>query len=293
MTKLDKLFILVMEELENKGFYYTLPIHHVLKIDVNDATIYIRFSNSADCIIVNDELQEFNEAVLYDIKNERNRLITTGAIMNTFNRINNVLAERYLERAREELRRTRETSDIENTENVSRETSDSENTENVSCETSGTENVSRETSYTADTGNYTQESAITPIITPRFTDEEINNELSRVEMQMKYLLYKELKHYSFNYRQYKRYHIAQVVLVFTIDDNMYTIDFVTKRNSLDGVVSLRDSYTDEILSEKEYLCFNIANYHKSICSIFYHLVRKVKRTHKRPYTDYTEHTELL
>lgn len=273
MTKLDKLMILVMEELENNGFYYKRPNKLTLKLDLHGTSIYIRYSNAIDCFIVNDENQEFNDAVLCscNYKNERSRLIATGAIINTFNRINNILAERYLESAHAEIQSHSETP---GTENVSRETPD---TENVSRETSETGNVSRETSHTADTGNYTLESSITPIITPKFTDEEINNELSKVEMRLEDLLYKELKTYTFKYKQYNRYHSAQIVVAFMLDDKMFSINFVTKPNSLDGNVTVTDVFTDEILHERKWLCFNIDNYHRSICSIFYHIVRTIKR----------------
>lgn len=249
MTKLDKLIILVMEELANEGINHRRTNENELA--ASSFNIRIRFSKNADCVYINTADYEFNEVVFYNLKNERGRLISTGAIMNTFFRILSVLAKRQ-------------------PENVSRET----------YTTPETENVSRETSHTADTGNYTQESAITPIITPKFTDEEINNELSKVEMRMEDLLRKELEYYTFKYTQYKRYHTAHIVIAFIINDDMFAIDFATKSNSLDGNVTVKKAYTDEILDEKEYLCFNIDNYHRSICSIFYHNVRKIKRMYQ-------------
>lgn len=252
MTKLDKLMILVMEELENNGFYYKRPNKLTLKLDLHGTSIYIRYSNTIDCFIVNDENQEFNDAVLCscNYKNERSRLIATGAIINTFNRIINILAERYLESAHAEIQ--------------------------SHSETPGTENVSRET-YTAPEDAPSCESAITPFEVPEYTIVEINNELSKMETRLEELLHNELETYTFKYVSHPKYQFGQAVMVFMIDDKMFTICFVTKYKSLDGIVTLYDAFTNEILYEKEYLCFNSTNYHRTICSEFYHIVRTIKR----------------
>lgn len=244
MTKLDKLIILVMEELANEGFKYR-------RTDENELTasrfnIRIRFSKMAHGVYINTEDYEFNEIVFYNLKNERSRLITTGAIMNTFFRIlSGVLAKRQHE-------------------NVSRETSD-------------TENVSRET-YTAPEDAPSCESAITPFERPEYTIVEINNELSKMETCLEELLHNELESYTFKYDTHPKYQFGQAIMAFMIDDKMFTICFVTKYKSLDGIVMLNDAFTDEILYEKEYLCFNPTNYHRTICSEFYHIVRTIKRS---------------
>lgn len=242
MTKLDKLIILVLEELANEGISHRRTNEN--ELTASRFNIRIRFSKNADCVYINTADYEFNEVVFYNLKNERSRLISTGAIMNTFFRIFSVLPKRQLE--------------------------------NVSHETSDTENVSRET-YTAPEDAPSCESAITPFERPEYTIVEINNELSKMETRLEELLHNELETYTFKYVSHPKYQFGQAIMAFMIDDKMFTICFVTKYKSLDGIVTLYDAFTNEILYEKEYLCFNTTNYHRTICSEFYHIVRTIKR----------------
>lgn len=232
MTKLDKLIILVMEELANEGIGHRRTNEN--ELIASNFNIRIRFNEIADCVYINTADYEFNEVVFYNLKNERAILISTGAIMNTFFRILSVLAKIQLE------------------------------------------NVSRET-YTPPEDAPSCESAITPFERPEYTIVEINNELSKMEARLEELLHNELETYTFKYVSHPKYQFGQAVMVFMIDDKMFSISFVTKYKSLDGIVTLNDAFTNEILYENEYLCVNPTNYHRTICSEFYHIVRTIKR----------------